>query len=69
MLFACSKIRKEIFITAYKLEKRSGYILQLATCVFVVIKNRAGINVDEELMDFICDFPRKKQVAYGVTLS
>ena len=67
MLFACSKIRKEIFITAYKLEKRSGYILQLATCVFVVIKNRAAIDVDEELLDFICDFPKKKHVTYGET--
>ena len=68
MLFTCSRIRKGIFITAYKLQRKSGYILQLATCVFVVIKNRTVIDVDEEVLDFICDFPKKKHVTYGETL-
>ena len=68
MLFSCSKIRKEIFFTSHRLQKKSGYILQLTTCVFVVIKNKGVIDVDEQLLDFICDFPQKKHVSYGVTL-
>ena len=68
MLFSCSKIRKGIFITSHRLQKKSGYILQLTTCVFVVIKNKSVLDVDEELLDFICDFPQKKHVSYGETL-
>lgn len=68
MLLSHAKTRKWIFITAYKLYKKSGYILELPTCVFVVIKKKAIADLDEELLQFICNFPRKKHISHGETL-
>ena len=69
MLFSSPKIRKVIFIRAHKLQKKSGYIIQLATCVFVVIQNRADLDFDCELLNFVCDFPEKKHICYAQSLS
>ena len=68
MVFSSPKIRKAIFRSAYNLQKKSGYILQLPTCVFIVIKDRADLDIDYQLLDFICDFPQKRQICYGQSL-
>ena len=59
ILINCEKILKSIFNDAHNLQKKSGYLLQLSVCVFVVVKASPNSNLlDLELLEFICDFPK-----------
>ena len=64
LLLACCKTRKKVFRKAQALQAKSGYIIQLGTCVLVTIRNIKNICVDGELLDFVCNFPHHKHISY-----
>ena len=68
MLFSNPSFRKEIFSNACKLQRESGFIIRLATCVFVLIQNKVGLNLDSELVDFVCNFPKRKHICHAQAL-
>ena len=64
ILLPCPKTRKVVFRKALKLQRKSGYIIQLGVCVYVTIKNMLNICLDEELLDFVCNFPHHKHISH-----
>ena len=64
ILISCPKTRRAIFRKSISLQIKSGYIIQLSTCVYVAIKNMLKICLDQELLVFICNFPHWKHISH-----
>ena len=54
--------RREIFRKAIQLHINMKFLVPLPTCVYFVLKNSLSSIFDDELVNFICNFPRKSHL-------
>ena len=54
--------RREIFRRAIQLHMYMKILVPLPTCVYFVLKSTSSSSFDDELLNFICNFPRKSHL-------
>ena len=67
ILLKCPKTRRDIFRKSLLLQKKSGFVVDLATCVYVVVKNMKTVCVSEEDLSFVCNFPHINHISHVQT--
>ena len=54
--------RREIFRKGIQLHINMKFLVPLPTCVYFVLKSSSSSSFDDELVNFICNFPRKSHL-------
>lgn len=64
ILLKCPKTRRDIFRKSLLLQKKSGFVVDLPTCVYVVVKNMETVCVSEQDLHFVCNFPHINHISH-----